>query len=116
MNTNFTYVKIEIFIPETYIDTLRDELNKVDVGHIGNYDNCISITKVRGYWRPLSGATPHQGEIGQISAGYECKVEVSCRVQDVDAALKKIREIHPYDKPLINIIPLLNHLYEGLDL
>ena len=27
----------------------------------GNYDNVISITNVRGYWRPLEGSNPFIG-------------------------------------------------------
>jgi hypothetical protein len=108
----FQNVKIEIFIPEQYIETLRDELNKVNVGHIGNYDHCLSVTDVRGYWRPLPGATPYQGEIGEVSAGTECKVEVNCKREHVREALNVIKHIHPYDEPLINIIPLINHLFK----
>jgi hypothetical protein len=108
----FSKVKIELFIPETYIETLRDELHRVNVGRIGNYDHCLSITDVRGYWRPLAGATPYQGEVGKVSAGTECKVEVNCNREDVEAALQVIRRIHPYEEPLINIIPLVNHLFE----
>jgi hypothetical protein len=105
-------VKIELFVPEPFIELLRDELNKVNVGHIGNYDHCLSITEVRGYWRPLAGATPYQGEIGEISAGMECKVEVNCKWGHVREALNVIKHIHPYEEPLINIIPLVNHLFE----
>ncbi len=109
------FVKLEIFIPEPYIELLRDALHPLGVGRIGNYDHCLSITTVRGYWRPLDGATPHQGEIGHINAGTECKVEINCHTDRVPAALAVIRDIHPYDKPLINVVPLLNHLYEGLE-
>lgn len=105
------HVKIELFIPEQFVETLRDELNVINVGHIGNYDHCISITHVRGYWRPLAGAVPYQGEIGKINEGTECKVEVNCRQEYVAEAIKVIRRIHPYDEPLINIIPLVNHLF-----
>ena len=108
---DFPNVKIELFIPEQYIETLRDELHKVNVGRIGNYDHCLSITNVRGYWRPLAGAAPYQGEIGKISEGTECKVEVNCKQEYVKEALQVIRHIHPYDEPLINIIPLVNHLF-----
>lgn len=106
--SQFQQVKIEIFIPEQYIKTLRDELNKVQAGHIGNYDHCISITDVRGYWRPLAGATPYQGKINEISEGVECKVEVNCKREYVKEALAVIRQVHPYDEPLVNIIPLVN--------
>jgi hypothetical protein len=110
---DFKDVKIEIFIPDEYVDTLRDELSKINVGRIGNYDHCISISRVRGYWRPLDGAKPFQGEIGIISEGTECKVEVNCRREDVNSALKVIRRVHPYDEPLINIFPLANHLFDA---
>jgi hypothetical protein len=107
----YPVVKIEIFIPEEYIEPLRDELGRIDVGHIGNYDHCVSITDVRGYWRPLDGATPFAGEIGQISAGTECKVEVNCKWENIEEALRVIKSVHPYDEPLINIVPLINHLF-----
>jgi hypothetical protein len=109
---DFSDVKIEIFIPEEYIETLRDELGKINVGRIGNYDHCLSITQVRGYWRPLAGAEPYQGQVGQISEGYECKVEVNCKRESVPAALQVIKQIHPYDEPLINIVPLVNHYFD----
>ena len=108
------YVKIDIFIPEEYIEHLRDELHEIGVGHIGNYDHCLSITVVNGYWRPLANAAPYAGEIGEISYGEERKVEVNCLEEKVKEALKIIREIHPYDRPLINIVELLNHNYEEL--
>ena len=54
----FKEVKIEIYIPEEYVVNLRDELNKVNAGHIGKYDNCISYAKTKGYWRPLDGSNP----------------------------------------------------------
>ncbi len=109
--TQFPVVKIECFIPDEFVEVLRDELNKINVGRIGNYDNCISITTVRGYWRPLEGSNPYNGEIGKICEGTESKIEVNCRWEDVENALRVIKSIHPYDEPLINIVPLLNHLF-----
>ncbi len=105
-------VKIEVFIPDEYVDALRFELGKANVGVIGNYDHCVSITNVRGYWRPLEGAHPYNGEVGKISQGTESKVEVNCKAEYVTEALKAIRRIHPYEEPLVNIIPLANHLFQ----
>lgn len=106
-------VKIEIYIPESYIEQLRDQLHTINVGHIGNYDHCMSITAVRGYWRPLPGAAPYNGKIGAVSEGTECKVEVIAPWERVRDAVRVTRHIHPYDEPLINIIPLANHLFSG---
>ena len=54
----FTEVKIEVFIPEEYIETLRDELNKIGACKTGEYDHCLSYSSVKGYWRPLEEASP----------------------------------------------------------
>jgi len=104
-------IKLEIFIPGDHIEPLRHALHAAGVGRIGLYDHCISITQVTGYWRPLPGSDPHLGEIDEVSMGAECKVEVDCPFERVEAALKAIKAVHPYDEPLINVIPLLNHLF-----
>ncbi len=103
--------KIEIFIPEANVDTLLAELAKVGVGVIGNYDHCASILIVQGTWRPMPGASPYQGEVGQISRATDAKVEVNCWEENVREAIKAIRRVHPYEEPVINIIPLANHQF-----
>lgn len=100
--------QIEIYIPEPYVERLRDALHLAQVGRIGNNDHCLSLTNVWGDWRPLEGASPFQG---QIAEGTECKVEGRCERRYVSDALKAIRQIHPYDEPLIHVIPLASHLF-----
>jgi len=109
----FRHVKIEIFVPEKYVGTLGDALGKIGVGHIGNYDHCMSITSVKGYWRPLDGSNPYQGEIGKICEGSECKVEVNCEANLAAEALRVIRAVHPYEVPVINVVPIINELYDA---
>ncbi len=109
---NFTDVKLEIFVPQEYALKIRDELAKIGVGVIGNYDHCVALTAVRGFFRPLQGANPFEGEVGSISEVAEYKVEVNCRRELVEEAIKVIRSVHPYEEPLINAIPLANHLFE----
>jgi hypothetical protein len=109
---NFTDVKLEIFVPREYALKTRDELAKIGVGRIGSYDHCVAIYPVQGYYRPLPGADPFDGEIGKISEVAEYKVEVNCKRELVNQALKVIRSVHPYEEPLVNVIPLANHLFE----
>ena len=109
---DFTDVKLEIFIPQEYSLKLRDELAKIGVGRIGSYDHCAAISPVQGYYRPLPGADPHEGEVGKISETMEHKLEVNCERALVDQAIKVIRSVHPYEEPLVNVIPLANHLFE----
>ncbi len=105
-------VKIEVYIPIGFVEELRNGLNSIGACHIGKYDNCISVIQVSGYWRPLDGAQPYDGEVGEISYGQECQVEVRCKTEFVKDAIKMIRKIHPYEEPVYNIIPLVNDCYE----
>ena len=109
---DFKEVKIEIYVQEEYIAKIREELNKVNACKIGNYDNVIAITNVIGYWRPLEGSNPYNGEIGELTESHECKLEIRCKREYVSNAIKVIKGIHPYEQPLINIIPLVNELFE----
>lgn len=108
---DFEEVKIEVFIPVDYVDSLREALGEVGAGHIGDYDHCCSVIDVRGYWRPLNGANPYLGSIGNIEEGRESKVEVNCKKELVKEAIQAIRSVHPYEEPVINITPLLNHIF-----
>ena len=102
----FKYCKIEIFIPGTHLTQLQEALRSVDAGHIGNYDSCLSYSRVIGCWRPLPGSSPYIGEEQTLSSEPEIKVEVTCRYEDIDRTVDAIKKVHPYDEPVINVIPL----------
>lgn len=109
---NFTNVKLEIFVPQEHVEKVRDALAEVGVGVIGNYDHCFAISQVQGSFRPLEGANPFDGKVGEITHSVESKIEVNCRRELVKEALAAIRRSHPYEEPLINIFPLVNHLFK----
>ena len=104
---NFEYCKIEIFIPEDHFRQLQQALIEVDAGHIGKYDAFLSYSHVIGTWRPLEGTNPYKGEKNKISEEKELKVEVTCKMNKVDETIKAIKKVHPYEEPVINVIPLL---------
>ena len=103
---DFTYCKLEIFIPETHLEPLQRALQEVDAGHVGNYDCCLSYSPVTGCWRPLEGTSPYLGSVGEISREPELKVEVTVRAERVDETIAAIKRVHPYEEPVINAIPL----------
>lgn len=105
----FSIFKVETFIPEEYVKELRKSLN--DIGALtigGNYDNCMSIYKVIGSWRPLKGADPFEGEIGKLCEAEEYKVEFCCRRETIKDAVGVIKKVHPYEIPVINVMPVLS--------
>lgn len=110
---NPKYVKLEIFIPESHFRMLQEALQRVDAGHIGNYDSCLSYSRVTGTWRPLEGAHPYQGARNIVSEEPELKVEVTCLMEHLDETMRAIREVLPYEEPVVNVLPLL---LTGMDL
>ncbi len=111
--TDSRVIKIECFIPESHAESIRLALGQAGFGRIGRYDHCAAETRVRGYWRPLEGAKPHAGRPGEISSADEVKVEFVCRAERAGEAVRLIRSLHPYEEPLIMVIPLMNDEVEG---
>lgn len=112
MELEYKFLKIEVFVPEEYLEELRTALN--DAGALSiydNYDNVMAVSKVTGYWRPLDGSSPFEGEIGRVCEAEECKAEFCCRAALLEKAIKTIKTVHPYECPVINVIPMLNDIY-----
>lgn len=101
-----TYFKMEIYIPELHFPVLQKALQEADAGHIGNYDCCLSFSRVTGQWRPLPGTDPYLGTENEICQAEELKVEVTVRGDRLEDTLRAVKAVHPYEEPVINVIPL----------
>ncbi len=104
---DFRFLKLEIFIPESHFRQLQSALQKVDAGHIGNYDSCLSYSHVIGAWRPLKDTKPYIGKENEISEAPELKVEVTIKTENLKKTMEAIKAVHPYEEPVINVIPIL---------
>ena len=102
------FIKLEIFIPESHFPALQKALQDIDAGHIGNYDSCLSYSPVMGTWRPLEGTHPYIGKQNAVSCEPELKVEVTIRAERLKETVAAIKAVHPYEEPVINLIPLLH--------
>lgn len=107
------FFKIEIFAPAESVDEILETLASVHAGEIGKYDRCSTVIPVQGFWRPLDDAKPYLGNPGELFSGSEVKIEVLCREEYLLEAVQAVRNVHPYEEPLINIISLANTRYGG---
>lgn len=81
---------------------------KAGAGIIGNYTHCSTTTKSTGTFIPNDNANPYIGEANKLEIVSEEKLEVICDIAIVKNVLNKLREVHPYEEPGIDIIPLLD--------
>lgn len=105
---NFNKVKIEVTIPPENLDEVRKTICDEGAGIIGNYTHCSMTLKCIGTFKPNSDANPYIGENNKLEFVEEEKLEVICDYDKVKNVLTKLKEVHPYEEPAINIIPLLD--------
>lgn len=111
MNIEINKVKIVVTIPYENVIEVRDAICEAGAGVIGNYTCCSISTKCIGTSKPNDDANPYIGKANQLELIEEEKLEVVCDVKKVKNVLKKLREVHPYEEPAIDIIPLIDEEY-----
>ena len=102
------HVKIEIFIPRENSRKLIDKINEAWYLKEENYDYCNAETYVLGHFRPIEGANPYIGSLNKIEEVQESKLEFRIRREDLEETMRIIKENHPYEVPVINIIELID--------
>lgn len=108
MNININRVKIIVTIPIQNVEEVRNAICEAGAGIIGNYTHCSMSTKCIGTFKPNDNANPYIGENNKMEFVEEEKLEVVCNVNNVKNVISKLREVHPYEEPAIDIIPLLD--------
>lgn len=111
MNIEINKVKIIVTIPIENVDEVRNAICEAGAGVIGNYTHCSMSTKCVGTFKPTDEATPYIGEKNNLEFVEEEKLEVVCDVNIVKNVISKLREVHPYEEPAIDIVPLINESF-----
>lgn len=95
--------KLAFFVPAEEAETVKEAVFSSGAGRIGDYEACCFQTSGIGQFRPLGGADPHIGRVGDLSHVEEVKIELVCRdalIRDAVAALKRA---HPYEEPAYEV-------------
>ena len=96
--------KLVAFVPVDAADEVRRAIGQAGAGHIGAYDSCTFSVRGEGRFRPLEGADPTIGSVGEPEAVEELRIEsVMPRAARADV-VAALREAHPYEEPAFDII------------
>ena len=85
-----------------------DALGDSGAGIVGNYTHCSITSDCIGTFKGNDKSNPYIGTKNKLEAVKEVKIEVQCDIERVKPVLQKIREVHPYEEPAIDIIPLID--------
>lgn len=104
--------KLEVFVPSTHADVLREALAKAGAGQIGDYDSCSFSTEGEGSFRPLENANPHVGKNGELERVKEQKIEVVFPSPMIGKVVHAMNDVHPYEEVAHYLTNLSNQYSE----
>lgn len=115
VNGTTKLVKLVTFVPKESTEKVRQALAKVGVGegitdgpHSAEYSECFYEVEGTGMFRPLAGANPTIGGIGELTRVAETRLESILPEALADRAVKALKRAHPYEEPAYDLIPLNN--------
>ncbi|MDR0603157.1 MAG: Nif3-like dinuclear metal center hexameric protein [Bacteroidales bacterium] len=100
--------KLVTYTPKKYVDQVRNSLFKAGAGHIGNYSNCSYNMDGIGTFKPNEQANPFVGNKNEIHHENEVRTEVIFPVHLRQQIIHTLIDVHPYEEPAFDVIPLAN--------
>lgn len=101
-------VQIVFTVSASDLDPILKAMGEAGAGVLGEYTFCSFSTDGTGRFLPSDSATPHVGEVGAINQEAEVRVETFCDRNKARAVVNAIKAAHPYEEPVVYIIPLLD--------
>lgn len=101
-------LKLSVFVPPTHADKLCESLFEAGAGHIGSYEHCVFRSQGCGSWRPLDGADPCIGTVGEVSSQPEVRLDMMLPVWKREAVEQALLAVHPYERPAYEFVAVRN--------
>lgn len=98
--------KISFYVPEDYLEQVKNALFQKGAGEIGNYTCCAWQVKGQGQFMPLVKSNPFIGKINQLETVAEYKVEMICKTDLIHSVIAEFKRVHPYETPAYEVIRL----------
>jgi dinuclear metal center YbgI/SA1388 family protein len=108
--------KLVTFVPDDHVDAVLDAVAAAGAGRIGDYERCAFRVRGQGTYRPLPGAEPYAGSVGEVALEDELRVEVELPRRRSAAVVRALRSAHPYDEVAFDLVPLLDGADVGFGL
>lgn len=105
---DFKQVYVVTGVPESHLNAVLDAISSVGGGIVGNYTHCAFTNTGVGRFKPSKDAQPHIGDKQEINAVDEWRIETFCERDIAKQVVNAIREAHPYEEPVVYVMPLLD--------
>ncbi|MFB9314011.1 Nif3-like dinuclear metal center hexameric protein [Nocardioides plantarum] len=96
--------KLTVYVPLDAAAVVRAALAEAGAGAIGDYDFASFSSRGQGRFRPLEGADPTIGTVGEIAEVDETRIEVVLPRDRRRAVVAALRAAHPYEEPAYDVV------------
>jgi len=98
--------KLTTYVPTDAVAIVRAALAEAGAGHIGDYDFASFSSTGVGRFRPLDGAEPMIGTVGEIQTVEEVRIEVVLPRAARARVVRAMLAAHPYEEPAHDVVEL----------
>jgi dinuclear metal center YbgI/SA1388 family protein len=98
--------KLVVFAPPGDAEPIREAIAAAGAGRIGDYDSCSWSTTGEGRFRPLDGAHPAIGQVGELERLEEVRIEAVLPRSRRAAVVRAMLAAHSYEEVAFDVIEL----------
>jgi hypothetical protein len=95
-------------VPPEHLNVVLAALGDAGAGVLGEYSECAFVCAGTGRFRASARSNPAYGERGALNEVAELRVETWVERDKVRAVVAALRAAHPYEEPVIYLIPLFS--------
>ncbi|MDC3180590.1 NGG1p interacting factor NIF3 [Gammaproteobacteria bacterium] len=88
------------YVPISHTEAVKEAIFDAGGGRVGHYSHCSWQTLGTGQFIPSHAADPSIGEVSQVSAVEEMRVEIMIEAHQQEACEAALKLSHPYETPV----------------
>ncbi|OCZ50173.1 YqfO family protein [Acinetobacter seifertii] len=100
-------LKLIYYVPDSHLESTKQAIFSAGAGGIGNYEHCAWQVKGIGQFKPVKGADPYIGELGELEQVDEWRIETIVIEENAKAVAKALKASHPYEEPAFEFIQII---------
>lgn len=96
-------LQLVFYVPESDLEKVKQAVFEAGAGRLGDYEQCCWQTLGTGQFKPLLGAQPHLGSVGELERVAEYRVELLCPDAVIESVVAALKQAHPYEVPAYSV-------------
>lgn len=107
-NLSENQIKLAVFVPESQVNKVAEEIYQSGGGLIGEYSHCGFRTSGTGTFKGSNESNPTFGKKGTVEFVEEVRLEVLVDQWKLNQVVRAMKKVHPYEEVAYDVFPLKN--------